>query len=104
VGGIEFREEDALAFAWIVTLSTDMIGKGRTGSFYLPPGVARLVREGKELGEADDIAFGREDSKRQNGAIGILTGDVIDRAGLYEHGAIMSLIVFKYPELFRAAG
>lgn len=103
-GGIEFREEDALAFAWIVTLSADMIGKGRTGSFYLPPGVAKLVREGKELGEADDIVFGREDSKRQNGAIGILTGDVIDRAGLYEHGAIMSLILFKYPELFRPSG
>ncbi|MFN2158943.1 MAG: inosine/xanthosine triphosphatase [Anaerolineales bacterium] len=101
-GGIEFRDGEALAFAWIVTLSVEMIGKGRTGSFYLPPKVAELIREGRELGEADDIIFNRKDSKRQNGAIGILTGDVIDRSALYEHGAIMSLIVFKCPELFSA--
>ena len=100
-GGIEFRDGEALAFAWIVTLSGEIIGKGRTGSFYLPPRVAELIREGKELGEADDIVFKRKDSKRDNGAVGILTGDVIDRAALYEHGAIMSLIVFKYPNYFR---
>jgi inosine/xanthosine triphosphatase len=102
-GGIEFRDEEALAFAWIVTLSGEMTGKGRTGSFYLPTKVAALIREGKELGDADDIVFNRTDSKRQNGAIGILTGDVIDRAALYEHGVIMSLIVFKHPNYFRAA-
>jgi len=100
-GGVEFRNGEALAFAWIVSISGEKIGKGRTGSFYLPPRVAKLIREGKELGEADDIIFNRKDSKRQNGAIGILTGDVIDRVALYEHGAIMSLIVFKQPNYFR---
>jgi inosine/xanthosine triphosphatase len=100
-GGIEFKNGEALAFAWIVTISTEMIGKGRTGSFYLPPKVAELIRKGKELGDADDIVFKRTDSKLQNGAIGILTGDVVDRAALYEHGVIMSLIVFKFPNYYR---
>jgi non-canonical (house-cleaning) NTP pyrophosphatase len=71
------------------------MGKSRTGTFFLPVEVARLIREWKELGEADDIVFNRSNSKQENGAIGILTGDIIDRAQLYEQAVILSLIPFK---------
>jgi non-canonical (house-cleaning) NTP pyrophosphatase len=88
------------AFAWVVVLAGQKVGRGRTGTFFLPPRVAELVRAGKELGEADDIVFGRSNSKQENGAVGLLTGDVIDRAGFYEHAVILALIPFKTPELF----
>ena len=88
------------AFAWVVVLSGQQIGRGRTGTFFLPPRVAELVRAGKELGEADDIVFGRSNSKQENGAVGLLTNDVIDRARFYEHAVILALIPFKNPELY----
>jgi inosine/xanthosine triphosphatase len=99
-GGVEDQGAEMAAFAWIVVKSSRMLGKGRTGTFYLPPAVASLVRQGMELGEADDIVFGRSNSKQENGAIGILTGDVVDRAQLYEQAVILALVPFKNPELY----
>ncbi len=101
-GGVEPHGAELSAFAWVVVLSADgMEGKGRTGTFFLPPAVAKLIRQGKELGEADDIVFAQTNSKQKNGAIGILTGDVIDRAALYEPAVIMALVPFKNPDLYR---
>ncbi|OGO34449.1 MAG: inositol monophosphatase [Chloroflexi bacterium RBG_16_57_11] len=103
-GGNDQDEEvftgEMFTFAWIVVLSRDRLGKGRTGAFYLPSAVSDLVRQGIELGEADDIVFGRNNSKQDNGAIGLLTGDVIDRAQLYEPAVIFALIPFKNPDLY----
>ena len=101
-GGIEAFNGEMAAFAWIVVLSRKNYGKGRTGTFFLPQEVAELVRAGKELGEADDIVFNRSNSKQASGAIGILTGEVLDRTGLYEHGVLMSLLPFKNPGLYTA--
>ena len=60
-----------------------------------------LVREGKELGEADDIVFGKENSKQTYGAVGLLTGDVIDRTRFYEDAVVLALIPFRNPDLYR---
>jgi inosine/xanthosine triphosphatase len=100
-GGIQPIGQEMTAFAWIVVRSREMIGKGRTGTFFLPPAVAELIRQGKELGEADDIVFGRANSKQENGAVGLLTDNVIDRAQLYEHALILALIPFKNETLYR---
>lgn len=102
-GGVETHAEDMAAYAWIVILSPAQTGRSRTGAFYLPPAVAELVRQGIELGKADDIVFGRTNSKQASGAIGLLTGDVIDRRGLYEHAVILALVAFKNPDLYPAA-
>lgn len=99
-GGVEEAQGEMTAFAWVVVLTRGKAGKGRTGTFFLPMRVAQLIREGKELGEADDIVFGKTNSKQKNGAIGILTGNVIDRTRLYEGAVIMALVPFKNPELY----
>jgi inosine/xanthosine triphosphatase len=52
------------------------------------------------LGEADDIVFGRKNSKTENGAIGLLTGNVINRAELYAHAVVLALVAFKNGELY----
>ena len=100
-GGIEDTELGMEAFAWIVVASENQIGRGRTGTFFLPEKVARLIRQGKELGEANDIVFNRSNSKQSEGAIGLLTENVIDRTMLYEHGVIMALVMFKNTELYK---
>jgi inosine/xanthosine triphosphatase len=103
-GGVEAQGDDLAAFAWIVILSANFTGKSRTGTFYLPPQVAKLIKQGKELGEADDIVFQQSNSKQANGAIGILTRDIIDRTALYKHAVILALVPFKNSELFLTQG
>ena len=100
-GGIEEKNGEMEAFAWIIIKGKDgKFGKGRTGTFFLPTKVAELIREGKELGEADDIVFQRKNSKQENGAVGILTGNVLDRTKYYAEAVIMALIPFKNEELY----
>ncbi len=99
-GGVENVGREMAVFAWVVVLSKDRCGKGRTGTFFLPQAVAELVRQGMELGDADDRVFGRVNSKQTNGAIGLLTDDVIDRTSYYEPAVVMALIPFKHPQLY----
>jgi non-canonical (house-cleaning) NTP pyrophosphatase len=88
------------AFAWVFIISKDKRGKARTGTFFLPNEVVNLVKEGKELGDADDIVFNRRNSKQESGAVGILTGDVIDRTKYYTEAVILALIPFKNVDLY----
>ena len=100
-GGLKETGEQMEAFAWVVVKSKDgKVGRGRTGSFFLPEKIARLVRQGKELGEADDIVFGLKNSKQANGAVGILTRDVLTRTTFYGTAVILAFIPFKNPSLY----
>lgn len=99
-GGIEAHDHQLFAFAWAVVLSEQRLGESRSASFELPLAVADLVRAGKELGEADDIVFGDTNSKHKAGAVGLLTGNVIDRARLYEPSVVLALIPFHRPDLY----
>jgi len=99
-GGIEKTEHGMGAFAWIIIKSKDKEGKAKTGVFFLPQKVVRLVNEGKELGDANDIVFDGHNSKQKNGAVGILTKDIIDRTDFYYVTLILSLIPFMNPEIY----
>ena len=99
-GGIQDKDGEMAAFAWVVVLSGERSGKGRTGTFYLPPRIAELVRNGVELGEADDMVFQRTNSKQDIGAVGLLTGSAINRKQLYESAVILALIPFNQPDLY----
>lgn len=94
------HDDGMCAFAWIVVHSATHRGAARTATFPLPPAVAELIRRGTELGDADDQVFGHENSKQKEGAIGILTGGLVDRRTLYEHAAVMAMIPLKNAALF----
>ncbi len=99
-GGIEKTAHEMEAFAWIVIQSAKLQGKAKTGTLYLPEAVVKLVNEGKELGEADDIVFKDTNSKQKGGAVGILTGNIINRTAYYSQAVILALIPFKNKELY----
>lgn len=104
-GGVEDTAEGMEVFAWVVVQAGRLEAKARTAVFYLPQEVAGLVRQGYELGAADDIVFGRQHSKQQNGAVGLLTADAVTRASYYTQAVILALIPFKNPGLdFRRNG
>jgi len=100
-GWVENTISGLMAFAWIVISNGKKTGKARTASFFLPPEVARLVNQGMELGDADDIVFSKSNSKQQNGAIGLLTKDVISRKTLYLPAVQMAFIPFLNPRLYQ---
>ena len=102
-GGIQDQGLEMTAFAFMVVLSVDGEGNSRSAAFSLPHPVAEWVRQGKELGEADDLVFGRTDSKKEEGAVGLLTGNVIDRAALYEHAMVLALIPFRHPAWYQGS-
>ena len=100
-GGIEAKGEDMEAFAWIVIKSKDgKIGKARTGTLFLPPKISELIHQGKELGEADDIVFGMNNSKQGIGTVGILTKNVSNREIFYSDAIVFALIPFINPDLY----
>lgn len=102
-GGVADDAGAMSAFAWVVVRSRRRRGRSRTASFALPDEVAALVRAGKELGEADDLVFGRTGSKRAEGAVGLLTGGVIDRRQLYEPAVVLALLPFRNDGLYPPA-
>jgi len=100
-GGIEEKNSEMETFAWVVIKAKgNGFGKGKTGTFFLPPQIAELIRQGKELGDADDIVFGRTNSKQENGAVGILTDNVIDRTKYYTEAVVLALIPFRNKKLY----
>lgn len=94
-GGVEKINSEMEVFAWVVIKSSLQTGKARTASFFLPTQIAKLVDEGKELGEADDIVFGHTNSKQKMGAVGLLTDNIIDRTKYYTEAVVLALIPFK---------
>ncbi len=99
-GGLDSSNNEMQAFAWIVILNKAKEGKARTATFQLPEKIKELIDQGIELGVADDMVFNRKNSKQGNGAVGILTHDLIDRIHYYEPAVILALIPFINSELY----
>jgi inosine/xanthosine triphosphatase len=99
-GGLEFNQEEMESFAWIFIKSFNKEAKAKTAIFFLPKQVINLIKAGKELGEADDIVFKDNNSKQKKGAVGILTGGLIDRTKYYQEAVILALIPFKNFDLY----
>ena len=99
-GGVHKLNGILTAFAWVVVRSRNLSGKARSGTFFLPQKVAELVEQGIELGTADDMVFGSKNSKQAGGAVGLLTGNVVNRQQLYEQAVVLSLIPFKNEQLY----
>ncbi len=83
--GIEsgLEEIDGIWFStgWVVIIDTDGL-------------------EGLELGAANDVVFGKPNSKQANGLIGLLTNDILTREGVFRDAVISALARFLHPELF----
>jgi len=94
-GGVQRIGEDLAAFAWAVIRNRSSEGKARTAAFFLPKNISELVLTGVELGDANDRVFGQHNSKQKGGAVGLLTGGVLDRQSLYTDAIILALIPFR---------
>ncbi|MGL4758286.1 MAG: inosine/xanthosine triphosphatase [Patescibacteria group bacterium] len=100
-GGVEKQESGYYeCFAWACILHEGIMNFSKSGTFLLPKKVGELIEKGTELGKADDIVFGRENSKQGNGSVGILTSDAITRTSYYTETVCLALIPFKNMALY----
>jgi inosine/xanthosine triphosphatase len=85
--------------AWAVVVDRDgTCGTGGSLAMPLPSAVARMIRDGAELGHAMDTLVSGHDTKRGAGAVGILTAGLVERQGAYEVLVTYALAPFLTPE------
>jgi non-canonical (house-cleaning) NTP pyrophosphatase len=81
-GVAEFDGTDGLSLVmWAAVTDGDRSGLAAGPSLRLPDRVADRVRAGEELGPVMDDAFDLEHVKEKEGAVGVLTGRIVDRRG-----------------------
>jgi inosine/xanthosine triphosphatase len=84
-GVVEMPDGSMRTCAWAAVMSSDgRHGVGGSLAMPLPDAVARLIREGMELGHAMDAITGQRETKHGAGAVGILTAGLVDRQRAYE--------------------
>ncbi len=99
-GGTEKNCGGTESFAWVCIISKSAVSKARTAGFYLPQKVADLLHKGYELGNVFDRLFSFKNSKKEQGAVGILTNNIITRAEYYTDAVVFALIPFINKELY----
>jgi inosine/xanthosine triphosphatase len=102
-GGVrkDLSESFLECFAWMVVYDGSFCSKASTASILLPGAVARLIlEEGLELGHADDLLFGRSNSKQQDGSVGLISRGCIDRTEYYAHAISLAFSPFLWPSLY----
>ncbi len=91
-GGLLEVQGQVFTCAWCAVVRDDgAVGTAGGESVLLPPPVAAAVRAGAELGPAMDALTGLHNTKQGSGAIGILTGSLLDRQVAYEHVLTLAL-------------
>lgn len=94
-GGVDTFNGQLMAFAWMAVLGKDgRTGTARSVTLPLPPAVKKLVEEGLELGDANDVVFSTVDSKHEGGAFGLLTDGMYTREGVYTETLVIALLPF----------
>jgi len=91
-----------LSYCWVVVLGRQRAGRARSASYELPKAICDLIRQGMELGDADDLIFGVSGSKRDSGGVGLLTDGRVTRSQFYAEAVKLALIPFVNPDLFPA--
>jgi len=94
--------ESYLSYCWVVVLGRRQAGRARSASYELPKAICDLIRQGMELGDADDLIFGVSGSKRDSGGVGLLTDGRVTRSHFYAEAVKLALIPFVKPDLFPA--
>lgn len=76
------------------------VGIGSSGGLALPPKLMQKIEEGKNLEEACDALFGTTKIGSGVGMFGLLTNNVVTRAGGIEHGVAFALARFLHEDLY----
>ncbi|OGY19183.1 MAG: hypothetical protein A2784_02550 [Candidatus Chisholmbacteria bacterium RIFCSPHIGHO2_01_FULL_48_12] len=100
-GGLQKIGQSWFDCGWAVVVDKQgRVGMGSTARMIVPQTIMRLIKQGKELGEALDKVWNRANTKQAEGHFGLMTNKVITRTQGYRDGMIMALARFIQPHLF----
>ncbi len=100
-GGVVDGPQGMRSNAWCVVVHRDgREGVGGSLAMPLPDAVARMVRDGMELGHAMDALVAEVGTKHGKGAVGVLTAGRIDRQAAYEVLVTYAMAPYVTPELY----
>jgi len=100
-GGAVLDGDRAWLTAHVVAVTRDgSIGEAAWGRMLLPRAAAKRLRAGEELGDVIDDLFGAKESKRQSGAIGLLTDGFVSRTDAFADLVAMACASFLHPDLY----
>jgi inosine/xanthosine triphosphatase len=77
------------------------ISINRAIEFEVPTKTADLIKKGYEMGPANDLVFGIENSKQSGGMAGIITNDLVVRYDLYYTPLLIAFSQFKNAHLYQ---
>ena len=98
-GGVYEQGDKLFECAWCAVVSSEGDeGLGGGLRFELPPKVAEKIRAGGELGPVMNEFLDREDVKKQEGAVGVLTKKHVTRTSGYKQLVYLALMRFISPE------
>jgi inosine/xanthosine triphosphatase len=100
-GGAILDGPDAWLTGHVVAVTRDgTLGEAAWGRMLLPRVAGERLRNGEELGDIIDELFARKESKRQAGAIGILTDGAMSRTDAFAYLVAMACAPFLHPDLY----
>ena len=100
-GGAILDGDRAWLTAHVVAVTRDgRIGEAAWGRTLLPRVATERLRAGEELGDVIDDLFHAKESKRQTGAIGLLTEGAVSRTDAFADLVAMACAPFLHPELY----
>jgi inosine/xanthosine triphosphatase len=94
-GGVQESEHGLLICNWGALVSKDMEPIIAGGArFLLPEDIAERLRAGVELGPVMDDYANKKNVRKQEGAVGVFTNGLINRAEMFSH--IMNLLIGQF--------
>ena len=91
--GVFEREDGLYDFQYCAVIDRDgRVTVGTGSGFMYPPPVADLVRKGMTVGDAVAEVFGSAEIGKKQGAVGLLSGGLLDRKSLTEQSVTAAMI------------
>ena len=100
-GGMQKHGDSYFSVGWAAVVDkNNNEGLGAGVKTMILPAIIKMVEEGMELGQADDIFFKKIGSKQGDGYVGIMTNNAITRTEGFKHGVICALARFIKSDMF----
>lgn len=88
---------------WVAAVDkSGRLGLACTSKIELPERVAEEIRKGRELGPVMDEIVGENNTKKKQGAVGILTNNLVVRSKVFEQAVLLALAKFVNPKYYMA--
>ncbi len=102
-GGVVENEIGLFTCSWTAVVDrAGHLGVGGNCGLQLPEPVSAILRQGGELGPAMDALVGAHNTRQREGAIGILTGGLVDRQAAFEFLLRLALAPFRNQQWYTA--